>query len=42
MMMPCGHVVAQETLARMSKGSRFKCPYCPVESRPEDAKKLYM
>ena len=42
MMMPCGHVVAQETLARMSKGSRFKCPYCPVESRPEDARKLVM
>ena len=42
MMMPCGHVVAQETLARMSKGSRFKCPYCPGESRPEDARKLVM
>lgn len=42
MMMPCGHVVAQESLARLSKGSRFKCPYCPSESRPEDSKKLYM
>ncbi|KAL9128229.1 MAG: hypothetical protein Q9217_003045 [Psora testacea] len=42
MMMPCGHVVAQETLARMSKGSRFKCPYCPDESKPEDARKLVM
>ena len=42
MMMPCGHVVAQETLARMSKGSKFKCPYCPMESRPEEARKLVM
>ena len=42
MMMPCGHVVAQETLARLSRGSRFKCPYCPVESRPEDARKLVL
>lgn len=42
MMMPCGHVIAQETLARMSKGSRFKCPYCPSDSRPEDARKLVM
>ena len=42
MMMPCGHVVAQESLARLSKGSRFKCPYCPSESRPEDSKKLFM
>ena len=42
MMMPCGHVIAQESLARLSKGSRFKCPYCPCESRPDEAKKLYM
>ncbi|CAF9911075.1 MAG: L-arabinitol 4-dehydrogenase [Alectoria fallacina] len=42
MMMPCGHVVAQESLARLSKGSRFKCPYCPSESRPEDSKKLFI
>ena len=42
MMMPCGHVVAKETLARMAKGSRFKCPYCPVESRPEDSITLFM
>ena len=42
MMMPCGHVIAQESLARLSKGSRFKCPYCPSESRPDEAKKLYM
>ena len=42
MMMPCGHVVAMETLGRMSKGSRFKCPYCPGESRPEEAVKLFM
>lgn len=42
MMMPCGHVIAQETMSRMSKGANFKCPYCPSESRPEAAKKLYM
>lgn len=34
MMMPCGHIVAKESLARLSKSnsSRFKCPYCPSES----------
>ena len=42
MMMPCGHVIAQETMSRMSKGASFKCPYCPNESKPEAAKKLYM
>ena len=42
MMLPCGHVIAHETMVRMSKGSRFKCPYCPIESRPEEARKLYL
>ena len=42
MMMPCGHVVAQESLQKLSKGSKFKCPYCPMESRPQDATKVYL
>ncbi|KAL8685666.1 MAG: hypothetical protein Q9218_007621 [Villophora microphyllina] len=42
MMMPCGHVVAQESLLRLSKNSRFKCPYCPNESHPRDAMELFM
>ncbi|KAI4125300.1 MAG: hypothetical protein LQ338_004346 [Usnochroma carphineum] len=42
MMMPCGHVVAQESLMRLSKNTRFKCPYCPNESHPRDAMKIYM
>ncbi|KAL8834346.1 MAG: hypothetical protein Q9170_003801 [Blastenia crenularia] len=42
MMMPCGHVVAQESLMRLSKNSRFKCPYCPNESHPRDAMKIFM
>jgi hypothetical protein len=37
MMMPCGHVVAKESLQRLSKGGRFKCPYCPNESMARDA-----
>ncbi|KAF8610159.1 hypothetical protein BDV93DRAFT_517340 [Ceratobasidium sp. AG-I] len=34
MMMECGHVVAKESLSRLTKGSagRVKCPYCPSES----------
>lgn len=42
MMMPCGHVIAQESLLRLSKGGRFKCPYCPGESHPRDAKKVFL
>ena len=37
MMMPCGHVVAQESLQRLGKNSRFKCPYCPGESSITEA-----
>ena len=42
MMMPCGHVIAQESLLRVSKGGKFKCPYCPGESHPRDAKKVFL
>ncbi|KAF2017525.1 hypothetical protein BU24DRAFT_367445 [Aaosphaeria arxii CBS 175.79] len=42
MMMPCGHVIAQESLEKISKGTRFKCPYCPNESHSRDAKKVYL
>ncbi|KAJ5893389.1 hypothetical protein N7495_005080 [Penicillium taxi] len=42
MMMPCGHVIAEESLRRISKGNRFKCPYCPSESHPKDARKVFL
>ncbi|KAF2093409.1 hypothetical protein NA57DRAFT_69170 [Rhizodiscina lignyota] len=42
MMMPCGHVILQESLANTSKGARFKCPYCPSESHPRDARKVFL
>lgn len=43
MMMPCGHVVASESLKRLSKGGqRYKCPYCPGESWPKDAVEIYL
>ncbi|KAJ6144273.1 hypothetical protein N7470_008168 [Penicillium chermesinum] len=42
MMIPCGHVIAEESLRRLSKGNRFKCPYCPSESHPRDARKVFL
>lgn len=42
MMIPCGHVIAKESLHRIAKGGRFKCPYCPVESHPRDAKQIVL
>jgi hypothetical protein len=42
MMMPCGHVIAQESLNRLSKSGKLKCPYCPNESQPRDARKVFL
>ncbi|KAL2063723.1 hypothetical protein VTL71DRAFT_5528 [Oculimacula yallundae] len=42
MMMPCGHVVAKESLQKLSKGSRFKCPYCPNESLLRDSRQVVL
>jgi hypothetical protein len=44
MMMVCGHVISKESLGRLSKGSmnsRFKCPYCPVDSTAAQAVRVY-
>jgi len=43
MMLPCGHVIARESLEGHARGkARMKCPYCPVECRPADARQLYI
>jgi hypothetical protein len=42
MILPCGHVLCSDSLKNASRGIRFKCPYCPVESHPKDAKKVYL
>lgn len=43
MRLECGHVLAKESIERVSKnGPRFKCPYCPAENNPRDARKIYL
>ncbi|EXJ95725.1 hypothetical protein A1O1_00849 [Capronia coronata CBS 617.96] len=42
MMLPCCHVIAQESLQKLSKGAKFKCPYCPIESHPKEAKRVFI
>ncbi|KAK5109344.1 hypothetical protein LTR62_007113 [Meristemomyces frigidus] len=43
MLLPCGHVIAKESLEGTARGkSRVKCPYCPMESRPGEARRLYI
>ncbi|KAL6245869.1 hypothetical protein RBB50_007022 [Rhinocladiella similis] len=42
MMLPCSHVIAQESLQKLSKGSKLKCPYCPIESHPKEALRVFL
>ncbi|KAK3699142.1 hypothetical protein LTR37_016616 [Vermiconidia calcicola] len=43
MMLPCGHVIAKESLEMHARGkNRMKCPYCPNESHPREAKRVYI
>jgi E3 ubiquitin-protein transferase RMND5 len=43
MMLPCGHVIAKESLEGHARGKqRVKCPYCPVECGVRDAKRVYI
>ncbi|KAI1081979.1 CTLH/CRA C-terminal to lish motif domain-containing protein [Whalleya microplaca] len=38
----CGHVLARESLLKIAKGSRYKCPYCPSEGSVKDAKEIIL
>ena len=42
MRLPCGHVLANNSLRKMVKGTRFKCPYCPAEGQYKDAQQIYL
>ncbi|ODV89509.1 hypothetical protein CANCADRAFT_4124 [Tortispora caseinolytica NRRL Y-17796] len=44
MLLPCGHVVAKESLASLSHNNsrhRFKCPYCPNECMSVQCVRIY-
>ncbi|KAI0877712.1 CTLH/CRA C-terminal to lish motif domain-containing protein [Hypoxylon argillaceum] len=41
-MLPCGHVLARESLQKLAKGTRYKCPYCPSEGVIKDAKEIIL
>ncbi len=40
--LPCGHVLARETLHKLVKGNRYKCPYCPSEGSMKDTKEIIL
>ena len=42
MRLDCGHVISRDALTKMSNGStKVKCPYCPVEQNPQNAKQIF-
>ncbi|KAI0178888.1 CTLH/CRA C-terminal to lish motif domain-containing protein [Hypoxylon sp. FL1284] len=40
--LPCGHVLARDSLQRLAKGTRYKCPYCPNEGTTKDVKEIIL
>lgn len=42
MMLVCGHVLAKESLHRIVRLFRYKCPYCPTEGRMEDVVQMML
>eukprot|EP01136_Pigoraptor_vietnamica_P037775 Opistho-1_new@106220 len=40
-LLPCGHCICRVSLQKLSKGSRFKCPYCPCEQTPSQSKPIF-
>lgn len=44
MMLPCGHVLARQSIRSIIRGPQqrpFKCPSCPSEAREQDCLRLY-
>ncbi|ERS99966.1 hypothetical protein HMPREF1624_03335 [Sporothrix schenckii ATCC 58251] len=42
MILPCGHTLAHDSLRNITKGSKFKCPYCPIEGQIKDARQIIL
>ncbi|KZC11103.1 Protein RMD5 like protein A [Dufourea novaeangliae] len=41
MKLVCGHVISRDALNKLTNANKLKCPYCPVEQNPEDARLIY-
>nr|CAB3265612.1 protein RMD5 homolog A-like [Phallusia mammillata] len=37
----CGHVISKDALSKLVSGFKVKCPYCPVEQSPNEAKEVH-
>ena len=40
MRLTCGHIISRDALNKLSVGHKLKCPYCPVEQNPSDARQI--
>ncbi|KAF7995065.1 hypothetical protein HCN44_004537 [Aphidius gifuensis] len=41
MKLVCGHVISRDALNKLTSSNKLKCPYCPVEQNPEEARLIY-
>ncbi|VEN42587.1 unnamed protein product [Callosobruchus maculatus] len=41
MRLVCGHVISRDALNKLCNGNKMKCPYCPIEQAPTDARLIY-
>ena len=40
MRLVCGHVISRDALSKLTNGNKLKCPYCPLEQSPQDARQI--
>lgn len=40
MRLTCGHCISRDALSKLSPGHKLKCPYCPIEQNPNDARQI--
>ncbi|CAG9764997.1 unnamed protein product [Ceutorhynchus assimilis] len=41
MRLMCGHVISRDALQKLCSGNKLKCPYCPLEQSPQEARQIY-
>ncbi|CAG0897335.1 unnamed protein product [Darwinula stevensoni] len=41
MRLTCGHCISRDALHKLSNGNKLKCPYCPMEQNPSDARRIF-
>lgn len=37
----CGHVISKDALTKLNSTGKLKCPYCPIEQSPGDARQMF-